>query len=107
MNPEDVAAGTPWEIPITAALRGFAEVALANFISSRDALEAIELAVQGLSIREEDHILLQSAREAARRLEAVIEMSRVDMINARNNYASFVTIETTLNIVKSLTRRIP
>jgi hypothetical protein len=96
MNSEDVPAGPSWENQATATLRGFAEVALANFNSSRDALEAVELADQGLLIREEDHVLLQSAREAARRLEALMDRFCVDMTIAQNNYASFVTAEASL-----------
>ncbi len=57
MNLEDMPAGPSWESPPAAALQGFAEVTMANFNSSRDALEAVEPVVQRLSVREEDHIL--------------------------------------------------
>jgi len=66
---------------------------MANFNSARDAMESVELAFQGLTIRAKDYVPLTSAREALRRLELSMEHSRVDMIIAQNNYAAFVTSE--------------
>ena len=93
MDSEQLPARTSGENPDAVALRGYVEVALAIFNSARDALESVELGVQGLSIRAEDSVPLTSANEALRRLELLMDSSRVDMINAQNNYATFVTSE--------------
>ena len=74
-------------------VKGYAEVAHSNFNNTRDALEAVEFEVQELTIHEEDDVSLTSAREALRRLELLMDRSRVDMINAQNNYVAFVTSE--------------
>ena len=84
-------ARTFWENRAAAALRGYAEIAHANFNKARNALEAVELADQGLSVRAEDGVPLTSAREALWRLELLMDRSRVDMTNAHNNYAAFAT----------------